>query len=97
MKSKSFLWLAAGALAIMTGPSACSLYRNDRCYVPEDQYELARDVYVETGSLDLVEQRLIDSQWKRCKINEVVYRLNKEFSVLPEELPQPAQAQPAEE
>jgi hypothetical protein len=77
--------LLAGLLLL---PAACSLYRNDRCWVPPEQYSLARDVFIQTGSLDLVRQRLEDLQWERAKINEALYRLQKEFEVLPEEKPE---------
>jgi hypothetical protein len=87
--------------SLAMGPASCALYRNDRCWVEDEQYKLARDLYVETGSLELVRLRLEESQWKRCKINEVVYRLQQEFRVLPEELPaeptgQPAAAEPVQ-
>lgn len=76
-------WVLSG-LVLATG---CALYRNDRCYVDQGQYSLVRDLYVQSGSLDLVERELIDMQWERCKINESLYRLRKEFAVLPEVLP----------
>jgi hypothetical protein len=78
------LMLLLAACCAMAG---CSLYRNDRCWVPEEQYLIARELFVQTGSLDLVRQRLEEYEWRRCRINETIYRLGKEFEVLPEELP----------
>jgi hypothetical protein len=72
----------AGAMALGSG---CALYRNDRCWAPPEQYALARDLFIQTGSLDLVQRSLVDLEWETCKINEAVYRLQKEFEVLPED------------
>jgi hypothetical protein len=77
------------ALSLTLG-SSCALYRDDRCWVPPEQYSLARDLFIQTGSLDLVTRNLEDLEWERCKVNEVVYRLQKEFEVLPEGEPAPA-------
>lgn len=79
-------WLA-GALLISTLTLGCSLYRNDHCFVPDEKYSQARDLYIRTGSLELVERTLVDLQWQSCMVRETVYRLQKEFEVLPEETP----------
>lgn len=79
-------WILVGWL-VCTLTLGCALYRNDHCYVPNEQYVKAREMFVQTGSLDLVERQLKDLEWRPCKINEVLYRLSKEFEVLPEELP----------
>lgn len=74
----------------------CSLYANDRAYLNDAQYGVARQMYLQTGSLDLVKRQLQDMEWRRSSINEAVYRLQKEFEVLPEEIPaQAASAAPA--
>lgn len=89
----------AGMLLLLAGAasfSGCALYREDRCWVPEDQYLDARQLYITTGSLDLVIQQLEEMQWRRCKINEIRYRLEKEFEVLPEERPQMTHVDPVE-
>jgi hypothetical protein len=81
-------WIACAALVIVM-TLGCSLYRNDRCYIPDDQYAKAREMFIQSGSLDLVERQLTDMEWRRCRINEAIYRLQKEFEVLPEEVPAP--------
>ena len=84
----SRLWLFVAMMCLCAMLFAgCALYRNDRAWVPKEQYQYAREMFIQTGSLDLVEQRLTDLKWRRAKINEIVYRLGKEFEVLPEELP----------
>ena len=88
---KYLLALSMAAAVTATGPTGCALYRNDKCWVPPEQYDEARAMYLQMGSLDLVEQRMIEQQWRLCRRNEVLYRLNKEFEVLPEELPAAAE------
>ncbi|MEN6627771.1 MAG: hypothetical protein ABFD69_16210 [Candidatus Sumerlaeia bacterium] len=80
-------FMAVVILAAALTAAGCSLYRNDRCYLSDEQYAVARELFVQTGSLDLVQQRLVALQWKISERNEAVYRLQKEFEVLPEELP----------
>lgn len=79
--------IAAGLLGAAGCAALIDLYREDRCWVPDDMYATAREYFIQTGSLDLVRRRMEDMEWKRCQRNEVVYRLQKEFEVLPEALP----------
>lgn len=80
----------AGGLVLVFLMVGCALYRNDRAWLSDDQYALVRGLYIQSGSLDLVQRELVDMEWRRGSINEAVYRLQKEFEVLPEELPAPA-------
>lgn len=66
-------------------PSGCALYRGDRCIVPDAEYEIARNVFVRTNSIDLVERSLVEFHWERCRIREALYRIRKEFQVPGEE------------
>ncbi len=50
------------------------------------EYAVARELFIQTGSLDLVEKRLVEFEWQRPERNEALYRLRKEFEVLPEEV-----------
>lgn len=86
-------WIAGGTL-VLSLTLGCSLYRNDHCYVPDEQYAQARTMFIQTGSLDLVQRQLEDLQWRHCKVNETMYRLQKEFEVLPEEVSAQSPAQP---
>ena len=95
--SSLWLFVALACLCAMLF-AGCALYRNDRAWVPKEQYQYAREMFIQTGSLDLVQQRLTDMKWRRAKVNEIVYRLGKEFEVLPEELPaQPPAEIPAKQ
>jgi hypothetical protein len=71
-------------VAWMLASVGCALYREDRSWVSPDEYALARDMFLQAGSLDLVHKRLNDMDWETGKINETLYRLRKEFEVLPE-------------
>jgi len=70
------------SLLLLAPLFSCALFREDRCYVDDDQYGLAHDLFVQTGSLDIVEKQLNEFDWRRCKVNEVIYRLRKEFEVV---------------
>ena len=73
--------MALGIVPAASGSVSCALYRNDRCYVDDLQYKVAYNLFVESGSLRLVMEDLEKFQWSRCKINEVAYRLEKEFGL----------------
>lgn len=70
------------ASALFLAPAACSLYRNDRCFVEDDMFEIAENLFIESGSLDLVERQLVELEWRRCEINETLYRISKQFEVV---------------
>lgn len=78
-------FLAAGAALL--SPAACAIYRNDKCYIDETEYQIAYSLFLEAGSLDLVKRQLTEFEWRRCKINEAVYRLTKISEVTDEEAP----------
>ena len=68
-------------LALTVAASSCAVYRNDRCYIDPDRYEQARLLYDKVGSIKLTEETLRQSGWRRCEINEVAYRFEKELRV----------------
>lgn len=74
--------LTALALAATCLTASCALYRNDRCFLEDDRYAIARGLFIESGSLDLTQRQLKSFQWLDCEINEAVYRLQKEFEVI---------------
>jgi hypothetical protein len=70
----------ASLLALLAPTLACSLYRNDKAWIPEQKYAQAKRVYNETNSLEQTKTVLRDSHnWTRPEINEAEYRLKKEF------------------
>lgn len=75
---------AALAAGLLLGATACSIYRNDKCWVDDTRYASMRDVFVQTGSMDLVRSQMDALEWARCEKNEVAYRLSQEFEI-PEE------------
>lgn len=75
----TFILLASGIFIL---PAACAMYKHDRCYVEDEQFELAENLFIESGSLDLVERQLEGLEWRRCEINESLYRISKQFEVV---------------
>lgn len=50
----------------------------DRCYIEDSQFAFADQLYDRLGALQLVDQELCNRyEWKRCEINEALYRLRK--------------------
>ncbi len=68
-------------LAACSVLSACALWQNDRAYVWDSEYQWVRDVYDRCGSVAVVEDLLRERKWTTGKINEVVYRLSKDYSL----------------
>lgn len=74
--------LVAGMLALPIGAGlGCSIYRNDRCYVDDARYDLMRQIFIQSGAVDMVKREMERLQWARCEKNEVLYRISKEFEV----------------
>jgi hypothetical protein len=77
MKTERLL-IAAILLATLAG---CSLYRNDRAYIWDSEYQKMRDLYDQCGSVAVIEEVLRDHRWTRAQINEVRYRLAQDYSL----------------
>ncbi|MBN1901061.1 hypothetical protein JW926_07020 [Candidatus Sumerlaeota bacterium] len=57
-------------------------YKDDRCWVDDYRYQTAKEIYEKTQTLDLVRYYLENQHtWRRCEINEVLYRLKKEYNL----------------
>lgn len=67
------------ALIIVMTMMACSWRERDFCWISDTYYNKARELYLKTGSLEIVKQTLKDNYWTPGEINEAVYRLKKEF------------------
>jgi len=74
----------------------CISGRNDKCYLFDVEYREARRAFERTQSLELVRQGMIDAHWPDCKVNEAVYRIEKEFG-LNDTLPSPRRIRPEEQ
>lgn len=87
IRSRQFGRAVALAVCILAGlvwTSGCAIYREDRCHVEDLRYGIAKDLFVESGSIDIVERRLRANKWQTCEINEILYRLDKEFEIVSE-------------
>ena len=69
------------AVAFLICLAGCSLYRNDRQYIWDSEYQEIRDLYDACGSVTVVEKVLRDKRWTRAQINEVRYRLAQDYSL----------------
>ena len=78
-KRKLHIVFAGLLLGLLLVFSACSLYRNDRMYLTDEEYAFAKKTYDSTGSLVLTEKALTDNHWQRGQINEARYRLTKQY------------------
>ncbi|MFH0794324.1 MAG: hypothetical protein V2A74_09870 [bacterium] len=75
-------WFVAILLSLAVfGSTGCSWYISGRCWVDENRYTEAKRLYNRTGSIALTHSMLEDEGWRRCEINEVVYRLKKEYNL----------------
>ena len=68
-------------IVLLCGIFSCAWRQNDRCWISKERYETARELYLQTNSLDLVQQALKDSAWMPGEINEAAYRLVKEYNL----------------
>jgi len=75
---RAYMIIGALSLACL---SACALYRNDRQYIWDSEYQKVRDLYDQCGSVTVVEQVLREHRWTRAQINEVRYRLAQDYSL----------------
>lgn len=67
--------LAAG-LVVLPG---CAWRANDKCYVPADTYGEMRELFVETGSMQRVEQVMEERALRPCERNQIRYQLKKDL------------------
>ncbi|HBF35049.1 TPA: hypothetical protein DDW35_10865 [Candidatus Sumerlaeota bacterium] len=61
--------------------AACNSFDGDKVYIPDTQYETAKRIYNETGSVQLTAGRLKELHWRSGEINEAVYRLTKQYEI----------------
>jgi len=85
MRHAAILLLVASVATLLGG---CVGGPTDKCYLFDVEYREARRAFERTQSLELVRQGLIDAHWPNCKVNEAIYRIEKEFG-LNDELPSP--------
>jgi len=74
-------WFGLIAVVFLAGLSGCGLYRNDRQFVWDSEYQKIRDLYDQCGSVAVVEQVMHDHRWTRGQVNEVCYRLAQDYSL----------------
>ncbi len=74
---KRFIFISLALCCVFL--SGCAV-TDDRCWVDDYRYIKAKEIYEQTQTLDLVRYYLENQHdWRRCEINEVLYRLKKEY------------------
>ena len=71
------IWRTCLLLFIFLISLSCSWYQDERCWIGDTRFLAVQQLYDKTGSLDIVIQTLNDKGWKKCEVNEAVYRLKK--------------------
>lgn len=85
--------LPLAALALLAAPTTgCVNKARDRCYLDMPRYRAMKEVFVETGSMQRVEQIMEEEQWRTCERNQFRYMLTRDLYLedLEEELDYPA-------
>jgi len=73
-------WIFVLLLFLLVVGAGCSVLKEDRCWVDDYQYLQAKKIYETTRNLDLVRRNLEGQHtWRNCEINEVIYRIKKEY------------------
>lgn len=67
--------------AVFFSFTACASFEGDRKYISDVQYEMARKIYNETGSLQITESKLLKEHWHPGEVNEAIYRLSKQYHI----------------
>lgn len=55
--------------------------KGDRCYLDMNRYRDLRGTFVETGSMQRVEQLMAEAKWAECEKNQFRYLLEKDLYI----------------
>lgn len=71
------------AVALVGGAAllASCAAKDDRCYLDMNRYRELRDTFVETGSMQRVEQLMAEAKWAECEKNQFRYLLEKDLYI----------------
>lgn len=76
------LKLSLAAAVLLLGGAAltgCANTQTDRCYLSMDKYRPIRALFLETGSMQRVEEAMAEAQWAACERNQLRYLLAKDL------------------
>lgn len=68
--------ILVAAVALSNG---CAWRQDDRCYLSMNRYRELRDVFIETNSMQRVEQIMERRQWAECERRQFRYLLEKDL------------------
>lgn len=72
---------SAAALAAAAMLLASCAAKDDRCYLDMNRYRELRAVFVETGSMQRVEQLMAEQKWADCEKNQFRYLVEKDLLI----------------
>lgn len=72
---------AALCLLVLLGLTGCFGLAKGRCYIDDARYLRLRELFVQTGSLQRVENQMQSEGWIACERNEFHYRLVKDLDL----------------
>lgn len=65
--------------AVAAATSGCVNKARDRCYLDMPRYRAMKEVFVETGSMQRVDQLMKEEQWRICEQNQFRYMLSRDL------------------
>ena len=68
-------------LVILGTSTGCAWRSTDRCYLPMSRYNEMKAVFVETGSIQRVEQLMEEQDWLDCERRQLRYHLMKDLGL----------------
>ena len=79
MKSLRTVSALLALVLLLGGTTACSWYSTNRCYLPIGRYRAMKQLYLETGSYQRVEQAMEDLEWSGCERRQFRDQLAKDL------------------
>ena len=80
MLNRLRLLLLILAVAFVAGAATgCVNKSRDRCYLDMPRYRAMKDIFVETGSMQRIEQLMEEEQWRTCEKNQFRYMLTRDL------------------
>ncbi|MDX1972494.1 MAG: hypothetical protein SFY68_08195 [Candidatus Sumerlaeia bacterium] len=79
MKANPFYWTVAALGLVGILGTGCVHTPGDKCYVPPKRYNEMKQVFLDTGSMQRVEQEMETLEWAECEREQLRYQLAKEL------------------
>ncbi|MGF1573014.1 MAG: hypothetical protein ACFCU1_08070 [Sumerlaeia bacterium] len=76
---KSLLFFSLTVFALMT--FGCAHTKGDRCYLDIIRYNEKKELFINTGSMQRVEQSMELEKWAECEREQLRYQLTKDLQL----------------